>query len=46
MMPYLNFYEKLMKPFFHNFKSLYEDYTQIENNETWKDFLSINLKIS
>jgi hypothetical protein len=42
LIPYYNFYENIMKTLFHNFKSLYEDMTDIENPETWRQYKIIN----
>lgn len=42
LVPYYNFYENVMKTLFHNFKSLYEDLTELENPKMWKEYLSIN----
>jgi trehalose-6-phosphate synthase len=43
---YLIFYESVLKPLFHNFKSLYEDLNAIESPEYWKEFMSVNQKFA
>lgn len=46
LLPYYNFYENVLKPIFHNFKSLYVDLTDLENAEHWKEYQSLNLTFS
>jgi trehalose 6-phosphate synthase/phosphatase len=40
--PFIIFFESVVRPLFHNFKSLYEDKTNIENKEFWNNYLFIN----
>jgi len=43
---YLIFYENVLRPLIHNFKSLYEDHTLIENKEYWEQYLVVNKAIA
>ena len=42
MLPYERFYQGALKPLFHNFKSLYEDYTKIESADSWRAYQHLN----
>jgi trehalose 6-phosphate synthase/phosphatase len=42
--PYLNFYENILRPLFHNFKDLYD--MRNESLIYWKDFCDVNKKVA
>ena len=42
--PYLNFYENILRPLFHNFKDLYD--MKNESLVYWKDFCDVNKRVA
>ena len=46
LIEYYNFYENVMKTLFHNFKSLYESVTELENPVHWKHYAKVNQKFA
>jgi len=40
--PYFQFYENLLKPLFHNFKSLYKLNMKLQGTEYWKHYTNVN----
>lgn len=42
--PYLNFYENILRPLFHNFKDLYD--MKNESLIYWKDFCDVNKRVA
>jgi trehalose-6-phosphate synthase len=44
LIPYLLFYENILRPLFHNFKDLYDMKNEYLKN--WKDYQHVNLKVA